>query len=92
MHFAHADRLKILQLSNTHNDAIPDADIFHMKYANPVNIEQLIEMNRRSSFSVLKLFKDQTFDIEYEIQKLVNSAIQENLELNKRLKNEMTFN
>lgn len=42
--------------------------------------------------SVLKLFKDQTFDIEYEIQKIVNAAIQENIELNQKLKAEMTFN
>jgi hypothetical protein len=40
----------------------------------------------------LKLLKNETFDIEYELQKLVNSAIHENIELNKRLKTEMTFN
>lgn len=39
LHLAHANRLKILQLSNAHNEFIPDADFFHMKYSTPVTIE-----------------------------------------------------
>lgn len=42
-----------------------------MNYTAPMSIEKLIEVNKRASSSVIKLFKNQTFDMQYEIQKLI---------------------